>query len=63
MKGHTKTGCKQTHHKKTAKAYFVHILRIEKQIGDAQVFAKVSGNHGKQDNPTQDQYMVAPEIV
>jgi hypothetical protein len=47
VEGGCKTGCEQPHNEKAAEIYFVQILRIEKEIGDTQVFAKAASDHRK----------------
>lgn len=54
MKGHGKACRKQPHHKETGKAHLVHVLRVEKEVWDAQVFAKIAGDHSKENDPAQD---------
>ena len=63
VEGHCKTSGEQPHDKKTHEANFVQIFGIEKQVRNAEVFAKVSGDHGEQNNPAQYEYMIAPDVI
>lgn len=58
-----KSGCCNPQDKETGKIYFVEILRIEKQVRNAEVFAKGTGNHRKQDNPAKHHHMVSLDVV
>lgn len=51
MKGHAKAGSHHTHNKETREAYVVQVFRVKEEVGDAQVFAKIPGDHGEQNNP------------
>ena len=46
-----------------AKVDFVKIFRVEKEVGDTQVFSKAACDHGKQNHPAQKQYVIALEII
>ena len=32
---------------------FIQVFRVQEQVGDAQVFAKIPGDHGNENNPTE----------
>jgi len=63
VEGGCKSGCEQAHNKKAAEIYFVQILRVEKEVGDPQVFAEAACDHRKQNDPAQQQDLVASEVV
>lgn len=63
VKGHGEACGEQPHDHKTGEANFIQILRIEKEVWDAQILTKVSGDHGKKNNPAQHEHMVAPDVV
>ncbi|MDL5047972.1 hypothetical protein QQ054_18305 [Oscillatoria amoena NRMC-F 0135] len=52
-----------TNDKKTGKIDLVEVLRIQKQVRNTQIFAEVSGNHGKEDDPAKDKNLIALEII
>jgi hypothetical protein len=45
------SGNTETDDKEAREIYFVEIFRIEKQIGNAQVFSETSGDHRKENHP------------
>lgn len=65
--GNLKRGCKScrgnTENKKAGKIYFVQILRIKKQVRNAQVFTERAGDHRKENHPAKHHHMVALEVV
>ncbi len=63
MKCSYKPGRYDPHDKKAGEVYLVHIFRIEKEIWNAEVFSKISGNHRKQNDPAEHQHMVASNVV
>jgi hypothetical protein len=63
MKGGGESRNGDTQDKETGKVHFIQVFGIKKKVGYAQVFAKTSGDHGKQHNPTQQQHMVALKVI
>ena len=48
---------------KATEIYLVEVFRVQEKVGNAQVFAKATGDHSKQDDPAQDQHVVAFDVV
>ncbi len=63
VKCHGKTCREQAHDQETGKAYMIKIFRVEKQIWDAEVLAKIAGDHGEQNDPANHQYYIPPDVV
>src|SRR5690606_27386464 len=51
------------HDKKAGEVDTVEVLRIEEEIGNAEVGAEASGHHGKENDPAQQQHVVPLHIV
>src|SRR5260221_2967422 len=63
VEGGCKSGSEQPHNKKAAKIYLVKVLRIEEEVGDAEVFTETTRDHRKQNDPAQQQDLVASEVI
>lgn len=63
MKSRGEAGKHNPHDKETGEVYFVEVFGIKKEVGDAKVFAKISGDHRKEDYPAKHQYVIAPDVV
>jgi len=63
VESHGKTGSKNTHDHEAHETDFVEVFRIEKEVRDAQVFTKVTGNHGKKNKPAKNEYMISSEVI
>ena len=51
------------HYKEAPEIDFVEVFGIEKQVGNAQILAKVARYHGEQNDPTNHHRLVAPQVV
>jgi hypothetical protein len=63
MKRHGKPSRAQSHDKEACEVHLVQILRIKKQIGNAQIRTKSSGHHREENDPAQQEYMVTLEVI
>jgi hypothetical protein len=63
LEGRGKSGAGQPHNKEAGEINFVKIFRIEKEVGYAQVFTEAAGDHGKEYNPAEDEYMITLYVV
>ena len=61
--GSGESGKRGSDNKETGKVHFVKVFWIEKEIGDAQVFAKISGGHGKKDDPGEEHDLIPFQVV
>jgi hypothetical protein len=55
--------CAQTNDEEAGKVYFIEILRVEKEIGNAQVFAEAACDHRKENHPAKHQHMITLQVI
>ena len=56
--------CRQSPHDHEApEIYTIEVLWVEKQIGNAEIFAETARDHCKQHDPAQNQHNISPDVV
>ncbi len=63
MKSRHEPGGNQTHNEETSEVYMIKVFRVEEQVWDSKVFSETSGNHGKQDYPTENQDNIPFKVI
>ncbi len=63
MKRHAKAGRHDAHDEETREAHLVQVFRVKEEVGDAQVFPKIPGDHGEQNNPAKHENNIPPDII
>ena len=63
MKCGREAGDHHTHYKEASEVHFVQIFRVEEEVRDAEIFAEAPCDHCEENDPAEQEQLVAFQIV
>jgi hypothetical protein len=63
VKRRREPGDHHTHDEEASEVYFVKILRVKKEIRNAEILSKAPGGHRKDDDPAEQQDLITFQVV